>query len=91
MAKKIIIYGEVQGVGFRYSMLTAAQKIGITGWVRNNRNGTVEALVQGAPSQVDEILEWAQNGPSTSSVDRIEVFDQNDDPHLIQFTISQTI
>ncbi|HKC53911.1 MAG TPA: acylphosphatase, partial [Burkholderiales bacterium] len=52
MAKHLKISGRVQGVGFRYSMRDEAERLGVTGWVRNRRDGTVEAVIDGAPDAV---------------------------------------
>src|SRR3977135_4493458 len=62
MAKHLVISGRVQGVGFRYSMSDEAERLGVTGWVRNRRDGTVEAALEGAPDGVDANLAWARPG-----------------------------
>jgi len=65
MAKHLKISGRVQGVGFRYSMLEEAERVGVTGWVRNRRDGTVEAVVDG--------VAWAHRGPRGAHVTDVEV------------------
>jgi len=64
-----IVTGAVQGVGYRYTMRMIAREAGVTGWVRNLRDGSVEAEVQGAPGAVDEVLAWMAEGPPGSRVD----------------------
>jgi acylphosphatase len=61
--RHLVIAGRVQGVGFRVSMERKARGLGITGWVRNRRDGGVEAVVQGTPEAVGAITEWARRGP----------------------------
>ena len=73
MAKHLVISGRVQGVGFRYSMLEQAERLGVTGWVRNRRDGTVEAAVDGAADAVDAIVAWARRGPRGASVTDVQV------------------
>jgi acylphosphatase len=73
MARHLRISGRVQGVGFRYSMAGEAGRLGVTGWVRNRRDGTVEAVVDGAQDAVDAILAWARRGPRGASVTDVEV------------------
>ena len=73
MAKHLKISGRVQGVGFRYSMSEEAERLGVTGWVRNRRDGTVEAVIDGAPDAVEGILAWARRGPRGASVTEVEV------------------
>ena len=62
------IRGRVQGVGYRYALRAAAQANGISGWVRNCRDGTVEAVVQGDSQAVDMLLAWANRGPPAARV-----------------------
>ena len=62
------ITGRVQGVGFRYALRDEAKRLAVTGWVRNCSDGSVQALVQGAPHAVDALLAWARRGPPGSRV-----------------------
>jgi acylphosphatase len=64
----VVISGRVQGVGYRESMRIVAQALDITGWVRNLADGTVEAIVQGDESMVEQILAWCHNGPPGANV-----------------------
>ncbi|MGO4988512.1 MAG: acylphosphatase [Gallicola sp.] len=57
MRKRILFYGRVQGVGFRYSSYTEANLIGLTGWVRNLSDGTVEMEVQGTKEKIQQLIE----------------------------------
>lgn len=75
ITKKLKIIGHVQGVGFRYSMLSAAHRIGVTGWVKNSADKSVESIVQGHVQQINDIIEWAQHGPSSAQVDHVQVED----------------
>ena len=67
------VYGHVQGVFFRESMFHKAQQLGITGWVRNCRDGSVEAMIQGAPEAVSAMIEWARTGPELARVEGVEI------------------
>ncbi|MCP2636361.1 acylphosphatase [Microbacterium sp. HD4P20] len=64
----VIVRGEVQGVGYRYTMRMVAREAGVTGWVRNRRDGSVEAEFEGTPAAVDEVLAWMAEGPPGSAV-----------------------
>lgn len=71
--RRLIIRGQVQGVGFRYSMVRQARALGATGWVRNRTDGSVEAVVHGSPQTVDAMIEWARRGPPGAIVRDITV------------------
>lgn len=73
IVRHLQISGRVQGVGFRYHMCRAANKFGITGWVRNRRDGSVEAMVAGAPDAVEKIIAWARRGPRQAVVTSVEI------------------
>jgi acylphosphatase len=66
------IHGRVQGVGFRESMIFEAQRLGARGWVRNRLDGTVEAVVGGPPGARRALSEWAQRGPASARVTRVD-------------------
>ena len=63
----------MQGVGFRYSMAEEAERLRLTGWVRNRRDGTVEAVVDGDPDALETIVAWARQGPRGARVTDVEV------------------
>ena len=69
----LVIHGRVQGVFFRDSMRHEAQRLTVSGWVRNREDGTVEAAVQGDPSAVDKIVLWAHRGPQHALVERVDI------------------
>lgn len=67
------IAGRVQGVGYRDALRSEALASGIAGWVRNRRDGTVEAVLQGAPAAVDAVIAWARHGPPAARVNGVDV------------------
>ena len=69
---RLEIRGHVQGVGYRYSMAMEAERLGLTGWVRNRRDGSVEAVVQGPAAGVEAIRLWAAQGPPSARVSAVE-------------------
>jgi acylphosphatase len=71
-ARRFIIRGRVQGVGFRWFVEREAQMIGISGWVRNNDDGTVEVLAIGTPEQLAELRRSLEEGPRAARVDGVE-------------------
>ncbi len=72
-ARHLHIHGHVQGVGYRWSMVREAARLGVRGWVRNRRDGSVEALMVGAAESVEAITAWAGRGPTGAMVARVEV------------------
>jgi acylphosphatase len=66
--RRIHVTGIVQGVGFRYATQRHAQLLEICGWVRNCADGSVEALIQGTPQQLDLMQRWMRQGPRTARV-----------------------
>ena len=67
------IAGRVQGVGFRYVTIHTARSRGVAGWVRNNADGTVEAVFEGAPAAVAALVAWCRRGPAGARVDDVAV------------------
>ena len=70
---RLEIRGLVQGVGYRWAMVEEARRLGVRGWVRNRRDGTVEAVVAGPSVAVDRIVAWAKRGPRAAVVDAVDV------------------
>ncbi|MFK4805682.1 acylphosphatase [Microbacterium sp. ZW CA_36] len=71
----VTVRGDVQGVGYRYTLRMVAREAGAAGWVRNRRDGSVEAELEGRPGQVDEVLAWMAEGPPGSRVEGATVTD----------------
>lgn len=69
----IKIRGRVQGVYYRASMVQEAHKTGLTGWVRNCADGSVEAIAEGARPAIESLLAWCRHGPPGARVDNVEV------------------
>ena len=72
---RVVVRGRVQGVGYRHSMASAAREAGASGWVRNRRDGTVEAEIEGTTEQVEDVLAWAAQGPTAARVDGVSLTD----------------
>lgn len=71
--RHLIISGRVQGVAYRTGMAREAERLGVTGWVRNRADGSVEAMVAGTAEQVADIMNWARRGPPAADVEHVAV------------------
>jgi acylphosphatase len=75
MAKElrhIRIHGKVQGVGYRFFATRVARRLGLKGWIRNNRDGSVETMVEGETATIDEWIEELREGPRYAEVTSVE-------------------
>ncbi len=84
------IRGRVQGVYFRASMVAEAKRLGLTGWVRNRHDGSVEAYACGKPAALDALVAWAEGGPPAARVDECVVSPAEADAALHDFTQTAT-
>jgi acylphosphatase len=75
VAKRVVVHGSVQGVFFRETMRRKAESRGVTGWVRNCPDGTVQALFEGDAEAVEAMVAFAREGPRAASVERVDVDD----------------
>jgi len=75
--KRVVVTGRVQGVWFRQSAQQEAMALGVSGWVRNLPDGSVEAVFEGPSMLVDAAVEWASHGPERATVDHITVTDED--------------
>ena len=73
VTRHAIVRGRVQGVGFREYLRREAERLGVTGWVRNRHDGTVEAMVHGRPDDVAQVLDWMRRGPPAARVTDVQV------------------
>ena len=71
-ARRFLIRGVVQGVGFRYATRREARRLGLLGWVRNRADGSVEAVAVGDERQLDALLRWVQRGPPAANVETVD-------------------
>ena len=73
IARRLTIRGRVQGVGFRYAFADQARARKLSGWVRNRRDGSVEAIVAGPEADVEALIAWAHRGPPAARVSAVAV------------------
>jgi acylphosphatase len=86
-AKRYIVRGRVQGVGFRWFVEREAHLLGVAGWVRNNHDGSVEVLAQGTRDQLSGLHSHLREGPRAARVDAVEVSEAAPSPGLSSFRI----
>jgi len=72
VTRHLRVSGRVQGVGYREGLRREALACGVAGWVRNRRDGSVEALLQGEAGAVEKVIVWARRGPPAARVDRVD-------------------
>jgi acylphosphatase len=72
-----VVSGRVQGVFFRDTTRRRAEAAGVAGWVRNTREGELEAVFEGEPQAVDELVEFCRRGPSRAEVTSVDVVEEN--------------
>ncbi|KAB2087246.1 hypothetical protein ES319_A04G089900v1 [Gossypium barbadense] len=77
---RVVIKGRVQGVFYRNWTIENATQLGLKGWVRNRRDGSVEALFSGTPDSVEEMEQRCRRGPPAAMVTGLQVFPSDDDP-----------
>jgi acylphosphatase len=71
--RRVVVHGRVQGVWFRDSTRRQAELLGVSGWVRNRTDGSVEAVFEGPEAAVERAVEWCRTGPERAYVERLDV------------------
>jgi len=84
---RVIITGVVQGVGFRWKARRIALPLDISGWIKNRPDGGVEAVFQGSPGSVDQMIEWVKVGPPGAVVREVRTIPCDPDAGLSEFLI----
>jgi acylphosphatase len=73
--QRVIVHGRVQAVGFRFSARVEAQRLGVSGWIKNRSDGAVEAEIEGESAAVDAMLSWLDEGPPGAEVSSMSTAD----------------
>jgi acylphosphatase len=84
----LIVSGRVQGVFFRAETQQAAMRYGVSGWVRNKRDGTVEAVIEGEKNDVISLINWCKTGPPHSRVEKVDVSWQDFQGAFTDFSVT---
>jgi acylphosphatase len=82
----VFVSGRVQGVSFRDATRSQAEQLGLSGWVRNTQDGQVEAVFEGDPDTVQQMVEWCKSGPSSADVEDLSV-DNEQPENLSSFEV----
>ena len=85
---RVIIEGRVQGVFFRYHTQEMAFELGVKGWVKNRRDGRVEAVFEGDKDRVEQIVQWCHRGPSQARVTKVYVTSEDYTGEFEDFSIN---
>jgi len=88
MQAHLIISGRVQGVFYRYSTQREAVRLGLTGWVKNLKNGDVEAVIQGEENLVEQMISWCRQGPPGAVVREIKIDREEITEEFSDFTVA---
>ncbi|NIX15171.1 MAG: acylphosphatase [Candidatus Dadabacteria bacterium] len=83
----LIVHGIVQGVNFRFSTQQKAQSLGLVGWVRNKKDGTVEAVAEGSDEEINKFISWCKTGPKMAKVTKVDITEVASSSKLAEFTI----
>lgn len=81
------VTGAVQGVGFRWSCQAEARRLGVVGWVTNDRDGSVGGFVQGDEARVAQFRQWLDHGPPQARVEAVEFVPADPQPQLASFLV----
>ena len=90
IARRVVVRGRVQGVGYRWSMARQARALGLAGWVRNRLDGSVEALAHGPAPAVQALIDWAHRGPELARVEGVQVIAAEAEAALAGFEQRET-
>ncbi len=77
--RRYFVSGRVQGVGFRWACVTAANQAGVSGWTRNLSDGRVEVLACGTDGELDSLARWLESGPAGARVEHLEIIEEHSD------------
>ena len=86
---RLIVKGRVQGVYFRASTVQQARHLGLTGWVMNHDNGSVEIVAEGRSESIGELIAWCRQGPRGARVDEVDLQQQNFRGEFNEFRIKR--
>jgi acylphosphatase len=89
-ARRFVVTGRVQGVGFRWFVEKEASDLGLSGWVRNRQDGTVEVLAAGSKEKLDSLYSVLQRGPRAARVDGVQVIEAEVTNDLKSFRVEGT-
>jgi acylphosphatase len=86
-AVHLVVVGRVQGVAFRVRAVAEANRLGLSGWVRNRMDGTVEAEAEGPPEAVEGFVTWCHRGPPAAKVEEVRVSRVPPSGHMLGFQV----
>lgn len=84
---RLYVTGKVQGVFFRQTLKVMAKKNDIFGWVKNLKDGRVEAVLEGDEENIDRLIEWAHGGPANARVENVEMYNEKFTREFLKFDV----